>query len=167
MELLYQEDSVVPANDELNRQIEKKIGDETMATLNVYDKDTGLTKSVTIDISSSVVNGSHIGSQSFYVTVSTSARDTSGGEVPKIILTDGDFTDDLTSVVRSSIVELFKHMLGQYLSSSSSSSVTESFSSISGPSSQSSETSDTTRLLGTSSSESSNSDASSTYSAHP
>lgn len=138
-----------------------------MANINVYDSGTGLTKIITVDLAESVVAGSQVGSKKFYITVSTTARDPSGGTIPKIYLTDGDIADDLTTAIRGAIIELFKHMMGEYLSSSSSSTeFTSDISSLSSMLSSQSESS-SSRLEGTSSSGTSVSDDSSTYSTHP
>ena len=153
-----------------------------MATVNVYDEVSGLTRIVTVDIASAVVNGLHTGSQAYYVTVSTSAKDPSGGVVPRQRLIDGDINDNISTALKPVFVELFKHILGTYLSSSSSSSASNSESSLTiGTSSQSSTSSASTQHVFRSSSSSSSglsskssssessslSTASSTYSAHP
>ena len=44
-----------------------------MATFNVYDNNTGLTCSITVDIDQATIAGSGFGGGNFYVTVSTSA----------------------------------------------------------------------------------------------
>jgi len=92
-----------------------------MANVNIYDKNTGLTKTLTIDVSSAVIQGSDVGSSSVYITVSTSAKDPLGGNIPTVVLEDDDFVDDLTDVIQTAIVEVLKHAAGEYLSSSSSS----------------------------------------------
>ena len=136
-----------------------------MATINVYDRDSGLTKTVTIDISQATVSGSGSGKASFYVTISTSAKDTEGGTVPPIILTDTDFADDITETIKASLIELFTVITGAYLSSSSSSDLV-SWSSKTGDgiSSQSSESSVSTRFALRSSSSSSDSSSQSSQS---
>lgn len=123
-----------------------------MATFNVYDNNTGLTRSITVDIDQATIAGSGFGGGNFYVTVSTSARAPDGGTIPPIIITS--FVDDLTTDIKNAILVLFRHIMGEFLSSSSSSSVTESFSSQTGDgvSSQSSESSASTRLADESSS---------------
>lgn len=93
-----------------------------MATFNVYDNNTGLTHSITVDIDQATIAGSGFGGGNFYVTVSTSARAPDGGTIPPIIITS--FVDDLTTDIKNAILVLFRHIMGEFLSSSSSSSVT-------------------------------------------
>lgn len=93
-----------------------------MATQKFYDLDTGLTKSITIDIANTVVKQGQVGPSQYYITLSTTARDISGGVVPDIYVTDEDIVNDLTTAVKAAIVEIFKNIAGEYLSSSSSSS---------------------------------------------
>jgi len=131
-----------------------------MATQNFYDLNTGLTKSITVDIANSVVKHSHVGASQYYITISTSAKDVSGGSVPKLYLTDTDIDNDLTTAIQGAIVDVFKHLAGEYLSSSSSESSVEasySTSSETGSSSSSFSESSSTRIKGSSSSSSSSS----------
>jgi len=117
-----------------------------MATISVYDNDTGLTKQITVDIGQATVAGSGTGAASFYVTVSTNAKDPSGGAIPTLIITD--FYDNLTTEIKAAVVTLFRHILGEYMSSSSSSDVTISSSSLTGDglTSESSASSQSTRV---------------------
>jgi hypothetical protein len=116
-----------------------------MATINVYDENTGLTKQITIDIAEARVAGSGTGRGQFYVTVSTSAKDPDGGTPPTLILTD--FADDLTTEIKASIVELFRHIDGQHLPSSESSASSNTPSSVTIGSSTSSSTSSVVERL--------------------
>jgi hypothetical protein len=135
-----------------------------MANLNVYDSNTGLTKSITVDIGSSIINGTGTGTSEYYIVVSTGVKDPEGHTIEKIYISGGDITNDLSSVIQAAVVELFKHMAGEYVSSSSSSS--EVWREESTESTQHGMTSSTSisssRLEGTSSSLSSSSSSSST-----
>jgi len=138
-----------------------------MATFNVYDNVSGTNKSVTVDVDSAVVNGGTTGSQAYYITVSTSAKDPRGESIPAIVLTDGDISGDITTAVKAAIVELFRYASGVYLDETSSSSTNEMSSSsqtntqvTSGMSSSSS----STRRKGSSSSVSSESHSSASLS---
>jgi hypothetical protein len=136
-----------------------------MATQNFYDLSTGLTKPITIDVASSVVKRSQVGGSQYYIVVSTTAKDISGGTVPTIYITDGDIENNLTTAVKEAIVELFRHIAGTYLSSSSSESTVElsySTSSETGSSSSSFSKSSSTQHKGSSSSSTSVSSSSTT-----
>jgi hypothetical protein len=131
-----------------------------MATFNVYDSVSGTTKSVSVDISSSVVNGQHTGESAVFITVSINARDPRGGPIPSIILTDADISSDITSAVNGAVVELFRYAAGDYLDEQSSSSTeleTSSSRTQSSVTSGMSNSSSSTRRQGSSSSVSSQS----------
>jgi len=131
-----------------------------MATISVYDSDSGLTKSVVIDIDSAVINGSRTGSRSYYITVTINARDPRGNAISPIVLTDGDITDDISTAVKAAIVELFRYVTGVYLDETSSSSTNElstSSQTVSTVTSGMSSSSSSTRRQGSSSSVSSES----------
>lgn len=95
-----------------------------MATFNVFDNVSGATKTITVDIDSSVVNGQHTGANAVFITVSINAKTPNDGTIPSIVLTDADMTGDVTSAVNAAIVELFRYAAGEagYLDSTSSSS---------------------------------------------
>jgi hypothetical protein len=118
---------------------------------------------VTIEVSANVVAGNEDGGQRFYVTMSTSAKNPDGGDIPTTVIQDVEFTDDLTDVIKDRLVKMFRAILGVnaagadlYFSSSSSSSTL-----ISSQTSGKSESSSSSRLEGTSSSLSSVSSVSS------
>ena len=148
-----------------------------MATINVYDSNTGLTKQITIDIQASVIKGSQKGSNSVYVKLTTTARDPRGGAVPAITIREGDFVDTVTAPIKAGVIELFHYINGDYLDETSSSSThEETTSSRTESSTMMSSSSTSTQHKGNSSSsdtgssgssESSASTPSSTYSAHP
>jgi len=126
-----------------------------MATQNFYDLNTGLTKPITIDLVNTVIKESHVSGSQYCIVVSTTATDISGGAVPKIYITEGDIDNDFSTAIKSAIVELFRHIAGEYLSSSSSESTAElqySTSSDSGSTSSSSSSDSSTQHKGSSSS---------------
>jgi hypothetical protein len=131
-----------------------------MGTISIYDNTTGTSYLVTIEVAANVVAGSKDGSQRFYITMATAAKNPDGGTIPVRIIRDTEFTDDITTVIKANLIEIFKDIVGrpgEYLSSSSSSSTM-----VSSISSGKTSSSSSSRLGGTSSSSSESSVSSQT-----
>jgi len=138
-----------------------------MGTFNIYDSVSGSSYAVTIDVTSNVfADGVNQGEQRYYVTISTTVKDYKGASILPKVIADVDFDDNLTSVIKAHIVELFEDITGSNVPGypfSSSSSESSSFSISSGKSSESM----SSRLGGTSSSVSSETSSRSQSSVSP
>lgn len=101
-----------------------------MATnVNVYDRASNTVKALSVDIGTATVNGSHAGKSSYYITVSTSARDPRGNVIVPITLTNANITSGVNEAVNAAVISIFNSLMGNALpddgdESSSSSSVT-------------------------------------------
>jgi len=117
-----------------------------MATIQVYDKVSDQTYSVTVNINHAVVAGESQGRYAFYVTLSTTATNPEGGTIPQRVMTDAVMAGAVSTMIRSQVADILAEIsgVGGYEMSSSQSSLssntisTSSLSSFTISSSQSS-----------------------------
>ena len=117
-----------------------------MATITIYDDVIGATYTLNITLQYSVIKTNDDGKIAYYITASTSAKDTLGQSIPTIVITDSDplwttYSGDVTGVIGDVITQILTAISGGYLSSSSSSSSSVNSSSSSSSSSKSSQSS--------------------------
>jgi hypothetical protein len=138
-------------------------GNAMANTISVLNEATGLYYTITVTVESTILSNSSTGIESYYMKVSTNAKDTEGRAVPDQILTVFGPTDNFTVAVQAAIDEVMNRVAGisPYVTSSSFSSSTKV--SVSSSTSQSTMSS-STEVSVTSSSSTRNSSSSSTNS---
>jgi len=97
-----------------------------MATVTIYNKDTGLSYYISIDILDNVINGVSEGCNAYYIRFSTNATDPEGHAIRDRILDDATITLPISIEVRNQIADILAEIEGAYVSSSSSSTSSKS-----------------------------------------
>jgi len=99
-----------------------------MATIQVYDKVSDQTYSVTVNINHAVVAGESQGRYAFYVTLSTTATNPEGGTIPQRVMTDAVMAGAVSTMIRSQVADILAEIsgVGGYEMSSSQSSLSTS-----------------------------------------
>ena len=118
-----------------------------MATVSIYDKNTGNSYTLAVDLAQGAINGVTEGRYKYYITLTTTARDTEGHAVKMRYLDDSsirvpvagsssessnpDASGDISRMVSQRITDILYDITGHYASSSSSSKSSSSMSSSS------------------------------------
>ena len=125
-----------------------------MATIQVYDKVSDQTYSVTVNINHAVVAGESQGRYAFYVTLSTTATNPEGGTIPQRVMTDAVMAGAVSTMIRSQVADILAEIsgVGGYEMSSSQSSLSSNTISTSSLTISSSQSSLSTSTIGLSTS---------------
>jgi len=125
-----------------------------MATIQVYDKVSDQTYSVTVNINHAVVAGESQGRYAFYVTLSTTATNPEGGTIPQRVMTDAVMAGAVSTMIRSQVADILAEIsgVGGYEMSSSQSSLSSNTISTSSLTISSSQSSLSTTTIGLSTS---------------
>ena len=125
-----------------------------MATIQVYDKVSDQTYSVTVNINHAVVAGESQGRYAFYVTLSTTATNPEGGTIPQRVMTDAVMAGAVSTMIRSQVADILAEIsgVGGYEMSSSQSSLSSNTISTSSFTISSSQSSLSTTTIGLSTS---------------